>query len=164
MFEMLHVMQDTQLVCRLLFSLYLLSGTVMDLREKSVPRWWLFAGGALTLTLIIYPALAGGGTSTTDMPAFIMRAAGAAAGTVFLAVAWMKPQSFGTADALLIVMIGVITGLWQLFYILMIAFSLAAFGGVIRWAVLKRREEIAFIPFLTAGFIAEGVMVWQGMV
>ncbi len=157
---MFTIVQDYERVIWLLFSLYLISGAVMDLREKSVPRWWLAAGSGLTAVLIIYPVLAVGVISDAQESALtpLLRAAGAGVGLLFLGVAWMKPNSFGTADGFLIVMIGALTGLWHMMDVLMIAFLLATVYGAVRYMATRSRKVMAFIPFLAAGFIAGGVI------
>ena len=161
---MLSIVKDYNRVVWLLFSLYLASGTVMDIRSKSVPRWWLLAGGVLTAVLLVYPVptIAYVSDTVENGVTVTMRAAGAGMGVLFLAVSWMKPHSFGAADSLLIVMTGALTGLIGAMDVLMIAFGLAALYGLLRYAAMRSKAAIAFIPFLTVGYIAGGMIrLWR---
>ena len=159
MFKMFTIIQDYDRTCWLLFSLYLATGAVIDLRSQSVPRWWLAAGACLTGLLLIYPVTGVLGTLDPEPGRWTFRAAGALFGGLFVLVSVAKPESFGKADGILIVMTGVLIGLQRMTDMLVIAFFLASVCGAACYLIRRRREStLPFIPFLTVGFLVGGVI------
>ena len=159
MLKMLTIIQDYDRTCWLLFGLYLATGAVIDLRSQSVPRWWLAAGACLTGVLLLYPVTGVLGTSAPEPGRWVLRAAGAVFGCLFVLVSMAKPESFGKADSILIVMAGILIGLQRMTDMLVIAFFLASVCGAVCYLIWRRREStLPFIPFLTVGFLVGGVI------
>ena len=85
--------------------------------------------------------------------------AGMVVGCGFLLISKLTNEAFGYADSLMILTLGIFMGVWELFLLLILAFSLAAiFAGA--GMLLKKFSKdfsIPFIPFLAVSYA--GVMM-----
>lgn len=132
-------------LCRIVFALYLVILTVMDLKRRKLKLSVLLAGG------IFIPA--GVFCSSGVSPVYL--AAGGAVGAVFLGISKITEESFGYGDSILILIMGCFIGFWDILTLLMAAFMMAA---VFSLALLirgrfRRKDSFPFVPFLTAAYI-----------
>lgn len=127
---------------------YLFMLSAADMWMRKLPVWALAAGGAAAGAFRIYDS---------RIPVILV-AAGAAVGVVFLAVSKVTEEGFGYGDSLLILIMGIYLGFWNLLGILLGAFFLSALFAVI--ALLSHRFSrntgYPFVPFLMASY-----MIWM---
>ena len=125
---------------------YLCGMSVFDVRSRRLPIVLLLCGlGAASVYQILFG---------TIPLAFSL--AGAAVGVGFLAVSKVTGEAIGYGDSFLILELGIYLGFWNLLYLLMISFTVAA---VFAMAVLvirhfKRKTVFPFVPFLLTGYVA----------
>lgn len=124
---------------------YLCLLSVIDIWIKKVPVCLLAAGGIAAGVFRVYQS---------DMPFFIT-AAGAAAGAVFLVVSKVTEEGFGYGDSLLILVLGIYLGFWNLLGVLFGAFLLSALFAVLALSFHKfdRSTGYPFVPFLLISYI-----------
>lgn len=123
---------------------YLLGLTAFDIRSRRLPVCLLAAGaGAAAAYQMISSTVPG-----------MLSLAGAAVGIVFLAVSKVTEEAFGYGDSLLIFVLGIYLGFWDLLCLLVVSFTLAAGFAMIVLAVrhFKRKTVFPFVPFLSAGY------------
>ena len=84
-----------------------------------------------------------------------MMVAGGLCGGVFLFLSWFTQESFGYGDSILILVLGILSGGWNLLWILFAAFLIASVYGGIMIARKKytRKNSFPFIPFLTVAYL-----------
>ena len=132
-------------VCCIVFAVYLVILSVMDLKRRKLKLSVLLAGG------IFIPAgvLCGSGVP----PAFL--AAGGAVGAVFLGISKITEESFGYGDSILIIIMGGFIGFWDILVLLMAAFMMAAVLSLILLirGRFRRKDSFPFVPFLTVAYI-----------
>lgn len=136
---MTEIYKISQMGC--LFYLVGLAG--LDMKNRRIPVWLLAAGGILAVVFQLYQK---------EIP-LVSAAAGAAAGGVFLAVSRVTEEAFGYGDSVLIGVLGIYLGFWNLMNLLMISFFFASVTamGVLVIRKFKRTTVLPFIPFLAAG-------------
>lgn len=125
--------------------LYLGCLSVLDIRSRRLPVWLLVAGGVLALAFQII---------WRGFPAILV-VAGGAVGIVFLAVSKVTEEGFGYGDSVLIGILGVYLGFWNLLNLLVVTFLFAA--GTAMAVLVKRRFRrktvLPFVPFLGIGYV-----------
>ncbi|GAA0804902.1 hypothetical protein GCM10008910_40550 [Faecalicatena orotica] len=124
--------------------IYLCLLSVIDIWIKRVPVCLLAAGG---IAAGMYQAY------QRDMPLLIVLG-GAAAGVVFLAVSRVTEEGFGYGDSLLILVLGIYLGFWNLLGVLFGAFLLSALFAVFALVLHKfdRSTGYPFVPFLLISY------------
>lgn len=140
--EMTQIYEISQAGC--LF--YLGSLSVVDIRSRKIPIWLLAAGGFLAVGFQIIWG---------EMPGILI-VLGGAVGLVFLAVSKATEEAFGYGDSILIGILGIYLGFWNLMSLLTVTFLVAAGTAM---AVLVRRKfrrktMLPFVPFLGIGYAA----------
>lgn len=132
-------------LCRIVFALYLVILTVMDLKRRKLKLSVLLAGG------IFIPA--GVFCSSGVSPVYL--AAGGAVGAVFLGISKITEESFGYGDSILIMIMGCFIGFWDILTLLMAAFMMAAVFSLVLLirGRFRRKDSFPFVPFLTAAYI-----------
>lgn len=134
------------------FGGYLFLLSIWDIRKRSLPLWMIGAGGVMA---VIFQDVKGS--------SIMLHMAGAAVGAAFLVISRMTGEALGYGDSLLILILGGYLGFWNVLYLLLIAYLLAAvFAGA---ALIRRRfsrnTAFPFVPFLTAAYI--GIAVSGGI-
>lgn len=140
--EMMRIYEISQAGCLL----YLGSLSIVDIRSRRIPIWILAAGGFLAAGFqIIWGELPG-----------ILIISGGAVGLVFLAVSKVTGEDFGYGDSILIGILGIYLGFWNLLSLLVITFLFAAGAAMIVLVRKKFRRKalLPFIPFLGIGYAA----------
>ena len=132
-------------LCRIVFALYLVILTVMDLKRRKLKLSVLLAGG------IFIPAVVF--CSSGVSPVYL--AAGGAVGAVFLGISKITEESFGYGDSILIMIMGCFIGFWDILTLLMAAFMMAAVFSLVLLirGRFRRKDSFPFVPFLTAAYI-----------
>lgn len=126
-------------------AVYLLILSVIDIRWKKVSVRSLLI---LLVIAVLCQVLCSKGE-------FRMMVAGGLCGGVFLFLSWFTQESFGYGDSILILILGILSGGWNLLWILFAAFLIASVYGGIMIARKKytRKNSFPFIPFLTVAYL-----------
>ena len=132
-------------LCRIVFALYLVILTVMDLKRRKLKLSVLLAGGILIPAGVFF--------SSGVSPVYL--AAGGAVGAVFLGISKITEESFGYGDSILILIMGCFIGFWDILTLLMAAFMMAAVFSLVLLirGRFRRKDSFPFVPFLTAAYI-----------
>lgn len=109
--------------------LYLGGLSVMDIRSKRLPIWMLAVGGILAIGFQLF---------WRGMPVSLI-VAGGATGIVFLAVSKVTEEAFGYGDSILIGVLGVYLGFWNLLCLLVVTFLFAS--GTAMVALVEKIQE-----------------------
>ncbi len=133
------------LLCQLLFGLYMIVLTVMDIKWKKLSLAALLSG----FIIVVAGLLCG-----RDIHVILL-AAGAGVGIVFLVISRVTEESFGYGDSILIVIMGGFLGFWNILSLLVMAFSMSALFSIFMLIKKKfhRKSAFPFVPFLTAAYI-----------
>lgn len=108
-------------VFQAVIAVYLLILSVIDIRWKKVS----------VRSLLILLAIAVLCQVLCSKGEFRMMVAGGLCGGVFLFLSWFTQESFGYGDSILILILGILSGGWNLLWILFAAFLIASvYGGI----------------------------------
>lgn len=123
---------------------------IWDLIKREIPIWYLALG---TLAAVVCQVRCG-------KEEIIVLLFGGLTGILFLIISKYSQQELGYGDSWMILILGIMLGVWKLLVVLGIAFlSAAAIAGVgIASRRLTRRSKLPFYPFLFIGYL--GVCGW----
>lgn len=132
-------------IIQLMFFIYLGVLSVLDIQTGKLPVWLLTTGG---ICVILYQFV------QKEIP-WELCLAGAAVGGIFLMVSKVTQGNFGYGDSLLILLLGVGVGFWDLLSLLVIAFLLLSviLTAVLAFGKLQKKAAIPFVPFLWIDYI-----------
>lgn len=135
MFPLIHI----------LYLPYLLILSLHDIRTRSVSLSMLATGICIDLLLLARPGV------------FLLRnvCAGLIPGAFLLILSLVLHGALGLGDVFVILLLGAVTGFWQILLILFFSF-LCAFLYCVPYLLMKkytRRSTFPFLPFLTIGYI-----------
>lgn len=124
---------------------YLSYLSALDLKTQRLPDR-LLAAGAVVALLQVFLGIS---------PSIILSLAGAAVGVAFLGISKATGEAFGYGDSIVILILGISLGLWNLLALLMLSFLLAAGCSTVLLAVFhfQRKTKLPFIPFLVASYV-----------
>lgn len=127
------------------FGGYLCVVSMWDIRKREIPVWLIAAGGILSVSL---------GYFHGKIPLVLM-VTGALVGGVFLLISRLTQEAFGYGDSLMIAVTGVYLGFWNVLYLLVWAYVLAAVfaGYVLIRKGFQKDAAFPFVPFLLAAYI-----------
>ncbi len=126
----------------------LLTGSFFDIRRKELPPAWVAACSVVTAAgcfLRIYKGEVYWQTLImTIMPGIFL---------VFLSC--VSGRKLGTGDGIVFIMIGLISSLQRVLFILMSSLLLTSIFSICLLASGKgkKNQEIPYVPFITAGFV-----------
>lgn len=125
--------------------LYLGVLAILDWKTKKIP---------LGLVVIGMVSACGFQLISKDLP-FLLIAAGGAVGLVFLAVSKVTEEAFGYGDSMVIGVLGIYLGFWNLLSMLVLTFLLAAMTAMFVLVKQKfhRKSVLPFVPFLACSYI-----------
>lgn len=125
--------------------LYLGVLAILDWKTKKIP---------LGLVVIGMVSACGFQLISKELP-FLLVAAGGAVGLVFLAVSKVTEEAFGYGDSMVIGVLGIYLGFWNLLSMLVLTFILAAMTAMFVLVKQKfhRKSVLPFVPFLTCSYI-----------
>lgn len=141
---------------RLLSSLccvgYLCCLSVLDIKTQRLPNRLLAAGAVVALLQVFL------GSS----PSILLSLAGGAVGIAFLGISKVTGEAFGYGDSIVIIILGISLGLWNLLALLMLSFLLAAGCSTVLLALFhfQRKTTLPFIPFLVSSYVL--VLIFGG--
>lgn len=116
-----------------------------DVRTKQLPAWLLGVGA---LSALAYQLL-------YEKQFAALWLSGAMVGLAFLAIGKMTEEALGYGDGVLIGILGIYLGIWNLLSLLVMAFFLAALYAAVLLMSCKFRRKAAFpfVPFLGAAYV-----------
>lgn len=132
-------------LCQIAFAVFLVVLAVADVRKKRLPLLLLLSGGFFIIA-----------QSFCDRDiSVISLAAGGMTGALFLFVSMITKEAFGYGDSILILIMGTFLGFWDILYLLMGAFLMAAVFSAVMLIKTKfdRKASFPFVPFLTIAYI-----------
>ena len=124
---------------------YIAALAVMDFKYRKLPLKTLLSG--------LFIAAAGCLCGREISP--VLLATGGCMGIVFLLISRVSGESFGYGDSILILIIGIFLGFWNLMYLLLGAFSMAAVFSAVMMIKhrFNRKSSFPFVPFLAAAYL-----------
>ncbi|MCU6748389.1 A24 family peptidase [Faecalicatena acetigenes] len=125
--------------------IYLLILSFIDIKSRKIPVWTLIIGMMLS---VIFQYM----TGNTD---YILVVLGGIIGAVFIITSKATKEKFGYGDSILIFILGIFLGFWNILYLLFIAFFVSAVYSIILLSIFRKgkKESFPFIPFLTIGYL-----------
>lgn len=125
---------------------YLLVLSVQDFRERMISGTLLGIGGAAAVCSQIIWNRSSGWECI----------GGILLGLLFIGISKLTREGFGYGDSILITILGIYIGIWDLIYVLVIAFSVTAIGSMFILIKFRfhRQKVVPFIPFLTVGYMS----------
>ena len=128
---------------------YLSVLSILDIRFRKMPVWLLVVGGIAGTGYQIWKWVKG------DPVSIVLIGVGAIVGILFLGVSKITGQALGYGDGIIILILGICLGFWDLSIVLMIAFFIASVMAIALIVVKKgkRKRTMPFVPFLCIGYI-----------
>lgn len=128
---------------------YLSVLSILDIRFRKMPVWLLVVGGIAGTGYQIWKWVKG------DLVSIVLIGVGAIVGILFLGVSKITGQALGYGDGIIILILGICLGFWDLSIVLMIAFFIASVMAIALIVVKKgkRKRTMPFVPFLCIGYI-----------
>lgn len=139
------IIKNRWFICQCIFLVYIAALAVMDFKYRKLPLKTLLSG--------LFIAAAGCLCGREISP--VLLAAGGGMGIVFLLISRVSGESFGYGDSILILIIGIFLGFWNLMYLLLGAFSMAAVFSAVMMIKhrFNRKSSFPFVPFLAAAYL-----------
>lgn len=139
------IIKNRWFICKCIFLMYISVLAIMDFRYRKLPLKFLLSG--------LFIAAAGWSCGRDISPGLL--AAGGCAGIIFLLISRVSGEAFGYGDSILILITGLFIGFWDLLYLLLGAFSIAAVFSAVMMIRrhFNRKSSFPFVPFLAAAYI-----------
>ena len=139
------IIKNRWFICQCIFLVYIAALAVMDFKYRKLPLKTLLSG----LFIVAAGCLCGREISP------VLLATGGCMGIVFLLISRVSGESFGYGDSILILIIGIFLGFWNLMYLLLGAFSMAAVFSAVMMIKhrFNRKSSFPFVPFLAAAYL-----------
>lgn len=128
---------------------YLSVLSILDIRFRKMPVWLLVVGGIVGIGYQIWRWVKG------DSISIVLIGGGVIVGLIFLVVSKITGQALGYGDGIIILILGIYLGFWDLSVVLMIAFFAASVMAMVLIVVKrgKRKRTMPFVPFLCIGYV-----------
>ena len=135
---------ETSFILQLILLSFLAVFTFYDLKYKKIPMWLLLL---MAITGIIYVIKIGDYWS-------ISRYMGSSIGLLFLGFSFLSHEAIGKGDGFLFVILGWFLGMYQLIFLLFVAFTFSAIFSMVLLLMKKGnyKTSIPFMPFLYIAF------------
>ena len=132
--------------------LFLIIGTISDIRSRSVSKLLLVASGSSGILISII-------TGQTETGSLMNWLYGLLLGGVFIAISLISDNKLGMGDAISILIIGIYLGGCDSALAVLYAMMISAFFSVIIISLKKgsRNTELPFMPFLLSGCILQQI-------
>ena len=139
------IIKNRWFICQCIFLVYIAALAVMDFKYRKLHLKTLLSG--------LFIAAAGCLCGREISP--VLLATGGCMGIVFLLISRVSGESFGYGDSILILIIGIFLGFWNLMYLLLGAFSMAAVFSAVMMIKhrFNRKSSFPFVPFLAAAYL-----------
>lgn len=131
---------------------FLVLGSIQDIRTRRIPRWFLAAGVLLALIMLVVQGSHDSSAIPSNLVAVIP-------GAMLLALAWITEEQIGVGDGLCVMIVGLLVGTPMIYLLLMTAllFSSAWAAGLLLTRRGTRCTRMPWLPFLAAGL---AVSMW----
>lgn len=119
--------------------------SLFDIKFKRLPELWIFLGiTAAVIVRILYTVLP---FSSYIMASFI--------GLTFIAVSFFTKEKIGYGDGLVILFVGILSGVENLLFVIFQAFFLCAFTGILLLLTQGKKKDLSlpFVPFIFVAFV-----------
>lgn len=140
--------------------LVLLPSLVMDIREQRICSWLVACGFVCEFIYVLHTDIIIKNTAARDMSLIWEYFLRSFPGFAILITAYLGKGCIGEGDGLITVFIGILLGFKQTIAVVMLAFVFAAVFGLIMISIkrMNGKSRMPFIPFLTMGVIACGIL------
>lgn len=139
---------------RIMTGVILLLWAVEDIRYKSIQNIHLLGGSVL---LLIFVALEGLGMDVSGIGrgGVADMVVGMSLGLVLLLLSLTGGNVMGAADGVVILLLGMIYGVWEVTEILLASLSLfcVMMGGMLWTKKIERKTRVPFLPFVLIGYL-----------
>lgn len=127
---------------------YLSVLSILDIRFRKMPVWLLSVGGVSVIAYQIWKMIEG---TAIPLPLIVT---GAVVGILFLGISKVTREALGYGDGLVILILGLYLGFWNLTIVLMITFFAAFVIALLLMISKRNRRKLAmpFVPFLCIGY------------
>ena len=118
--------------------------SMVDIRSKRIPL--LMIVGLIMMAIV---------SSLILQPVdWVLMAAGAVVGIVFLLISKVTREKLGYGDSLIILALGILLGFWKVMILILIAFLASACFGIIMvcWKKKNKNTSFPFVPFITLSY------------
>ena len=148
--QQMFIKENIWIVCQCVFAVYMEVLAVIDVRKRKISLRLLLSGFVLSAVLLTSALCLG----EREIP-WLLLAGGMAVGAGFLLISRITGESFGYGDSILILIIGIFLGFWNLMYLLLGAFSMAAVFSAVMMIKhrFNRKSSFPFVPFLAAAYL-----------
>ncbi|MCI8712217.1 MAG: hypothetical protein HFH23_08050 [Ruminococcus sp.] len=138
-------MCEISLLGKVVCMCYLSALSVMDIKTRRLSGWILWLGAVLALAYRVV---------WRGQP-MILWLSGAVVGLLFLAIGKVTGEALGYGDGVLIGILGIYLGIWDLLGLLATTFFLTALfaAAVLVISKFKRKSAFPFVPFLGAAYV-----------
>lgn len=128
---------------------YLSVLSILDIRFRKMPVWLLVVGGIVGIGYQIWRWVKG------DSISIVLIGSGVIVGLIFLVISKITGQALGYGDGIIILILGIYLGFWDLSVVLMVAFFAASVMAMVLIVVKrgKRKRTMPFVPFLCIGYV-----------
>lgn len=137
----------------LLTTIWLLTGSVMDIRKRRVSVWLLLAGGVFAVTVSFLQCI-GGEREYVD----ILK--GTFPGLAFLVIAFIT-QKAGYGDGIVLLCLGILSGGGKSLLLFGLSLFLISIFSLVLLILRKagRNTRIPYLPFLTAAWLITAMLI-----
>ncbi len=133
------------IISRTVLLLVLAGAAFMDVRDLSLPIWFITAAGVVGTTLQLI----------SGQVLFYEILLGLIPGLCMLGVSFLSRRSVGLGDALMMTVAGTFLGFSDTVWLMLASFSICALASLYLMIFLKKkgRSTIPFMPFMLSGYI-----------
>lgn len=121
---------------------WLLVGAGIDIKKREIPMWYVLLG-----------VLGGLFCCVAENKMLSEKMMGLVAGVCFLLASYLTCERIGYGDSIVISVLGITLGIWQLLEVLSVTFVLLGIFAGYCFVRKKWVKMLPFLPFLAAGYI-----------
>lgn len=138
-------MTQIEMISRIFGCCYLALLSIQDFKKRTISGKVLAAGAVI---VIIFQSI----VKLRPVEIWI---AGGLLGAMFIGVSKITKEGIGYGDSFLITIMGMYLGIWDLMYILIVSFTMAALYSmtVLVRHQYHRKRTLPFVPFLFLGYL-----------
>lgn len=138
------------MVKSIIILIFLLMGSVWDVRKKYVPLTYLYAGGIVAMGYIFIKSLL-----IRNADIWLCALCGAGCGLFCLFLAFVSKEQIGYGDGWIVGIVGMLSGIKLVLGVFVTAmFGLAIFSlFLLVFKKGNRKTELPFVPFLLFGYV-----------
>ena len=141
---------ENDMIESVIITIFLMFGSIWDVRKKCVPIMYLYAGGIVALGYLFAKSL-----FMRNADIWLCALCGAGCGLFCLFLSFVSKEKIGYGDGWIVGIVGMLSGI----KIVLAVFVTAMFGLAIFSLILlafkkgNRKTELPFVPFLLSGYV-----------